>query len=119
MSDPNPEPDPLPPLPGRAPLPDPPKLEYRRPVAEKDRLGKLATHAGNEARGLSLGMSIATSLIGSIFGGAIVGWLLDTYVIRSSTPWGMIVFVLLGCVSGFANMIRISNQSNNDGGGKS
>lgn len=57
-------------------------------------------------------MGIGTTLVSSIIGGVIVGWLLDTYVIKAATPYGLIVGFLLGTFSGFANMIKLANELN-------
>lgn len=104
-----------PPLPPRPTLPEPPTVGYRRPEPPPDptegpfrRRGLGAREVGTMGKAMGIG----TTLVSSIIGGVIVGWLLDTYVIKAATPYGLIVGFLLGTFSGFANMIKLANELN-------
>jgi hypothetical protein len=113
-----PDPEELPVDVPRAPaLPEPPPVRYQRPVAKPDpaeRFLKGRGIGGQDAAQMGKGFSIGTALVGSIIGGVVVGWLADTYLIQSATPWGLIAGFVLGCVSGFANLIKLANAMNRE-----
>lgn len=49
-------------------------------------------------------MRLSSEFIGGIVGGAFIGWLLD--FLAGTTPWGLIVFLLLGFAAGTLNVLR-------------
>lgn len=78
---------------------------------------KLKTHESEEAaertrgersslRGYAVAFRLSTELIAGVLVGALIGWLLDTFA--GTSPWGMIVFVLLGFAAGVLNVLRSS-----------
>lgn len=105
-------------------LPEPPKAVYNRPNLRRDTdplpegskgvVASLAGRGGN-VRNMGVAGTIGISLAVSIGVGAGLGWLIDKYLLGSPvTPWGLIFGFLLGVFSGFANLIRITNQLNRD-----
>ena len=110
------EDNPLPELPPTPRLPDPPQPAHRRPRKPEDPAEKFLARRGitaGDAGNMGKAMGIGTALIGSILGGVLVGWLADTYLIHpKDTPWGLIAGFLLGCVSGFTNLIKLGNALN-------
>ena len=102
-------------LPPRAPLPEPPRATYQRPqplVDPAERFLKSRGIGSTDAGNMGKAMGIGTALVGSIIGGVVVGWLFDRFLIKSATPYGLIVGFLLGTISGFANLIKLANQLN-------
>lgn len=99
-------------LPPRPVLPDPPKIQYRRPTAKDSPLRgpRGISLSVADARGMGAGWGIATALVSSLIAGTLLGMAADKYLIRSTTPWGLIVGFLLGCVSGFANVFSIAGR---------
>lgn len=96
-------------------LPDPPKANYKRPKVKPDPTDAfLASRGlgGSEMGNMGKAMAMGSSLVGSILAGALLGWLADKYLIRSQTPWGMIVGFLLGTISGFANLVKLAGELN-------
>ncbi len=97
-------------------FPDPPKATYRRPRRALDPAERFLNRRGigaGDAGNMGRAMGVGTALVGSILGGVFVGWLADTYLIHpKETPWGLIVGFMLGCLSGFTNLIRMSNALN-------
>jgi ATP synthase protein I len=62
--------------------------------------GDRATTASGYARGFRL----SSELVGGVLVGAGVGWLIDRLL--GISPWGFIVFLLLGFVAGVLNVMR-------------
>ena len=54
--------------------------------------------------GIALGLRLSTELIAGVVVGAAIGWLLDRWL--GISPWGFIVFLLLGFAAGLLNMLR-------------
>jgi ATP synthase protein I len=50
------------------------------------------------------GMRLSAELVGGVVIGFILGWLLDRWL--GTTPWGLIVFLLLGFAAGVLNVMR-------------
>ncbi|WP_421853295.1 AtpZ/AtpI family protein [Oricola sp.] len=75
-------------------------LAARRGVAEpepKDR------NAGG-ATGVANALKLSSEFVAGVLVGAGIGYLLDRIV--GTTPWGMIVFLLLGFAAGVLNVLR-------------
>jgi len=54
--------------------------------------------------GIARGLRLSTELVAGVIVGAMIGWLLDRWL--GISPWGLIVFVLLGFVAGILNVMR-------------
>ena len=54
--------------------------------------------------GFARGFRMSTELVAGVVVGAIIGWLLDWWL--GISPWGMIVFLLLGFAAGVLNVMR-------------
>jgi ATP synthase protein I len=66
--------------------------------------------ASSENSGLALGLRLSSELVAGVVVGAIIGWALDHWV--GISPWGLIVFVLLGFVAGVRNVVRAAATGN-------
>ena len=53
---------------------------------------------------MARGFRLSTELVAGVFVGAVIGWFLDRTL--GISPWGLIVFVLLGFAAGVLNVIR-------------
>ena len=62
-----------------------------------------APQPGN-ASAMARGFRLSTELVAGVFVGAVIGWFLDRAL--GISPWGLIVFVLLGFAAGVLNVIR-------------
>lgn len=58
----------------------------------------------SDVTGLGRALRVATDLAGGVLVGVAIGLLLDRLL--SSTPWGLLIFVLLGFCAGVLNMLR-------------
>jgi ATP synthase protein I len=57
--------------------------------------------------GLARGLRLSTELVAGVLVGAVVGWALDRWL--GISPWGLIVFLLLGFAAGVRNVVRAVN----------
>ena len=94
------------------PLPDPPNVVLKRPVAPemKIRGARGMQISVSEARSMGDGWNIASALTSSLIAGVLVGLALDKWVTTKWAPAGLIVGFVLGCISGFANLIKLTNR---------
>ncbi|HEY2230814.1 MAG TPA: AtpZ/AtpI family protein [Xanthobacteraceae bacterium] len=60
--------------------------------------------AGSDPSALARGFRLSAEFVAGILVGAGIGWLLDRGL--GTSPWGMIVFLLLGFAAGVLNMMR-------------
>lgn len=109
----------------RVELPPVPEIQFERPKtrtanppkpgeAGKGGLGSGGSMLGGDLRGLGQASTLGITLVVSIAVGAGFGYLADRYLIKSATPWGLIVGFLLGVASGFVNLIRVAGQLDRD-----
>jgi ATP synthase protein I len=74
----------------------------RRPSGEPSE-----THRGQpaaDAAGFARGFRLSGELVAGVLVGAGIGWTLDR--VLGISPWGLIVFLLLGFAAGVANVVR-------------
>ena len=86
--------------------------------------GRLPTTGAGEDRaatasGYARGFRLSSELVAGVLVGAGLGWLIDRLL--GISPWGFIVFLLLGFVAGVLNVMRSAGVAPGptlDGGGK-
>jgi ATP synthase protein I len=59
-----------------------------------------------DSSAMARGFRLSTELVAGVFVGAVLGWFLDRAL--GISPWGLIVFVLLGFAAGVLNVIRVA-----------
>jgi ATP synthase protein I len=77
-----------------------------------DQLGRHRPREPSESRrsqpavgpGYALGFRLSSELVAGVLVGAGIGWALDRLL--GISPWGLIVFLLLGFVAGVVNVVR-------------
>jgi ATP synthase protein I len=65
------------------------------------------TGSGNaqaRASAMAVGLRLSSELVAGVVVGTILGWVFDRLL--STSPWGLIVFMLLGFVAGVMNVMR-------------
>ncbi|MGN6573311.1 MAG: AtpZ/AtpI family protein [Pseudolabrys sp.] len=58
----------------------------------------------NDTSAFARGFRLSSELVGGVLVGAGLGWLLDRWL--GTSPWGLIVFLLLGFAAGILNVMR-------------
>jgi ATP synthase protein I len=76
------------------------RLGDHHPASDRDSGARSTADPSAIARGFRL----STELVAGVLVGAAIGWLLDRLL--GISPWGMIVFLLLGFAAGVLNVAR-------------
>jgi ATP synthase protein I len=71
---------------------------------EIDRSGSEQDAAQAKASAMAVGLRLSSELVAGVLVGAALGWGFDRLL--STSPWGLIVFLLLGFVAGVMNVMR-------------
>jgi ATP synthase protein I len=79
------------------------KLQDSR-KSETDQPGAGGGNVAARASAMALGFRLSSELIAGVLVGALLGWGFDRFL--STSPFGLIAFVLLGFVAGVVNVIR-------------
>jgi ATP synthase protein I len=66
-----------------------------------------------DASAMARGFRLSTELVAGVLVGAALGWLLDRWL--GISPWGLIVFLLLGFAAGVLNVMRAAGVSSPKG----
>ena len=100
------------------------KDDHKNPPAEEaalsarleslgDRLASVSRPSENDTRfrqtdttGMARGLRLSTELVAGVLVGAAIGWLFDRWL--GISPWGLIVFLLLGFAAGVLNVMRVA-----------
>jgi ATP synthase protein I len=78
------------------------RLGQRQPDRPSD--SEPGSRPTSDASGMARGFRLSTELVAGVLVGAAVGWLIDRAL--GLSPWGMIVFLLLGFAAGVLNVMR-------------
>jgi ATP synthase protein I len=77
----------------------------RRLEAHRGQAEPAPRRAGSGAvQGMGQALRLASEFVAGILVGAGLGWLIDWWL--GTSPWGLIVFLLLGFVAGVLNVLR-------------
>ena len=84
-------------------------LEARRPRLDAELLArrKVEPEKGSNkeaAQGYALAVKLSSEFIAGVIVGVILGYLFDRFL--GTSPWGLIVFLLLGFCAGVLNVLR-------------
>lgn len=62
--------------------------------------------ATSRASAMAVGLRLSSELVAGVLVGAVLGWGFDKLL--STSPWGLIVFLMLGFAAGVFNVVRSS-----------
>jgi ATP synthase protein I len=71
---------------------------------ETDPSGNEQDKAQAKASAMAMGLRLSSELVAGVLVGAGLGWGFDRLL--STSPWGLIVFLLLGFIAGVMNVMR-------------
>ncbi|MBV9848744.1 MAG: AtpZ/AtpI family protein [Armatimonadetes bacterium] len=106
-------------VPSHDPLPPPPQVTYTRPTLGRsapssprpsDAPGGATDDAGGGSPAIKLGagMAAGTTFVASVVAGLFIGqWVDRHWGHPGGTPWGTLIFSLLGVAAGFLNLFRV------------
>ena len=80
------------------------RLGERLGQHQSDRPSENGPRQGADASALARGFRLSAEFVAGILVGAALGWLTDRWL--GTSPWGMIVLLLLGFAAGVLNMMR-------------
>ena len=78
-----------------------------------DRPVEAPSSSKSDPSALARGFRLSTELVAGVLVGAFIGWALDKWL--GISPWGMIVFLLLGFAAGVINVMRAAGVSSGPG----
>ena len=74
-------------------------------------------NASANASAMARGFRLSSELIAGVLVGAVIGWGFDRLL--STSPWGLIVFFLLGFAAGVINVMRTAGVANSNANNRS
>lgn len=83
------------------------QLEVKRPKAVSSERARNSASGGSAQLGQA--MRLSTEFIAGVIAGGILGYIVDH--LFGTKPWGMIVLLMLGFVTGIYNVMRVSGFS--------
>ncbi len=76
-------------------------------AGEQAEAAKLRKQEGDPSA-IGKAMRLSSEFIAGIIAGTLIGWVIDRFA--GTSPWGLIIFLLLGFVAGVRNLLRSSNM---------
>jgi ATP synthase protein I len=76
-----------------------------------DQSESAGNNASAKASAMARGFRLSSELVAGVLVGAVIGWGIDQLL--STSPWGLIVFFLLGFVAGVINVMRAAGVTSN------
>ena len=99
------------------------RLDQRLSDIRKDR-GDQADQSDSESRNrtanasaMARGCRLSSELIAGVLVGSAIGWSIDRWL--STSPWGLMLFMLLGFAAGVINVMRAAGVTQNGNGSPS
>jgi ATP synthase protein I len=84
------------------------KLEEARPVDKYAKNGPNGGQVAGDRAGIGQAFRLSSEFIAGVVVGAGIGYLVDTFF--GTSPWGMIVFFLLGFAAAVLNVMRAAGM---------
>ncbi|MEO1044857.1 MAG: AtpZ/AtpI family protein [Pseudomonadota bacterium] len=84
-------------------------LDDRLDRLEKERSSRGRKNAVEADPNYRMGTRVLADLVAGVAGGLLFGWLLDRWL--GTSPWLMLVFLFLGIIVAFRNIMRLTGTS--------
>ena len=84
-------------------------LDERLRHAQQQEAVRTGQSAAPVDKNFQLGNRVLSYLIGGPLGGALIGWLLDSWL--GTSPWLLLLLMALGTAAGFRSIIRLSRPA--------
>ena len=84
------------------------QLESKLSGHQKAEEEKEAARSGKSGPGWGHAMKLSSEFIAAVIVGAALGWALDQWA--GTSPWGLIILLLLGFAAGVLNVMRATGQ---------
>jgi ATP synthase protein I len=85
----------------------------KRRSTDRDAPGGSAPISSRDAQGFARAFRLSSEFIAGVVVGGALGWFLDRWF--GTTPWGLIVFLLLGFGAGVLNVMRAAGLARHPG----
>ena len=82
------------------------ELANKRAAVREDERGEV--RAEESRKGYAQAMKLSSEFIAAIIVGAVLGYIFDRFL--GTTPWGMIILLLLGFCAGVLNVLRSAGK---------
>ncbi|KQO71239.1 ATP F0F1 synthase subunit I [Methylobacterium sp. Leaf469] len=82
------------------------QIERKRPSAPPGPSSRSGSSTGPSPLGQA--MRLSTEFIAGVLAGGILGWMCDHFL--GTKPWGLIVLLMLGFLTGVYNVMRVSGS---------
>lgn len=80
------------------------QLDRQRPMPPPDGAARSGSSGGGSPLGQA--MRLSTEFVAGVIAGGILGWICDRLL--GTAPWGLIVFLMLGFLTGIYNVMRLT-----------
>jgi|SRR5690348_13231510 ATP synthase protein I len=84
------------------------QLDHKLAEQRKERQTRERPARSSNASGYAAAVRLSSEFVAGILVGAGIGWIIDRVV--GTSPWGLIVFLLLGFCAGVLNILRSSGM---------
>ena len=88
------------------------RLGERIATANRPSENVTGTRSAADASAFAKGFRMSTELVAGVLVGALLGWVLDRWL--GISPWGLILFLLLGFAAGVLNVMRAAGVVRNN-----
>lgn len=76
----------------------------RRVEAQREASQPPGSSGERDVRGLAQAWRLSSEFVAGVLAGVVLGWIFDRLV--GTSPWGLVVFTILGFAAGVYNMMR-------------